>query len=84
MDEILTRRCPRWFWGENKQWIDPVTMRVSFDKEETKLDPAAIKKKQDDQAVTDKKAAAMNVAAQITQTVRANSNATKLASDAAA
>lgn len=46
-------------------------MRVSFDKEQTKLDPAAIKKKQDDQAATDKTAAAANVAAQITQAVRA-------------
>lgn len=59
-------------------------MRVSFDKEQTKLDPAAVKKNQDDQAATNKTAAAANVATQITQAVRANTNAKKLARNAAA
>jgi len=59
-------------------------VRVFFDKEQIKLDPAAIKKKQDDQAATDKTAAAANVAAQITQAVRADTNATKLERNAAA
>ena len=37
-----------WYYGESKKWYDPMAMHVDFNNAQKKLDPAAIKKQQDD------------------------------------
>ncbi len=72
-----------WFFGESKKWYDPAAMHVDFNKAQPKLDPAAIKKQQDDKAASDKTAADAAAAAKVQQDRASASNAAALNTDAA-
>ena len=73
-----------WYFGESKKWYDPAAMHVDFNNAQTKLDPAAIKKQQDDKQAADKTAADAAAAAKVQQDRASASNAAALKTDAAA
>lgn len=62
---------------------DPAAMHVDFNNAQRKLDPAAIKKQQDDKQAADKTAADAAAAAKVQQDRASASNAAALKTDAA-
>ena len=73
-----------WNWfGETKKWYDPAAMHVDFDKAQPKLDAAAIKAKQDQNAAQNKTAAAATGATSAVQASTAAKQAPALDRDAA-
>lgn len=72
-----------WYFGESKKWYDPMAMHVDFNNAQKKLDPAAIKKQQDDKKAADKTAADAAAAAKAQQDRASASNAAALNTNAA-
>ena len=72
-----------WYYGQSKKWYDPAAMHVDFNTAQKKLDPAAIKKQQDDAAASAKTAADAAAAAKTQQDRASASNAAALSTDAA-
>ena len=72
-----------WYYGQSKKWYDPAAMHVDFNTAQKKLDPAAIKKQQDDAAASAKTAADAAAATKTQQDRASASNAAALSTDAA-
>lgn len=72
-----------WYFGQSKKWYDPAAMHVDFNNAQKKLDPAAIKKQQNETEASDKTAADAAAAAKAQQDRASANNAAALKTDAA-